>query len=368
MIFVENFVKILKKNKVDFFTGVPDSILKNLSLYLENFSIKKHIIAANEGAAVSVGIGYYLSRKKIPCVYFQNSGLGNAINPLISIAHKEVYSIPLLLIIGWRGSPNQPDEPQHKAKGKITKKLLQLLKVKHCVLKSEKDLLKLKNLIKISYREKRIVACLIEKNSLEIKKVKKKNKIDFSLLRSDFIEKLLSLIPKNSKIISTTGYTSRELMQIRKNKKKTKGKDFYMVGGMGHSSAVAAGYSLNSKNQVICLDGDGSVLMHLGTIRTIGYLKNKNFKHIILNNNSHESVGGQPTYAKDIDFKKISIGLGYRNFFKINGKKEVNKTISNFLKRSGPSLLEVKIKSESLKNLIRPKYLEQIKNNFMGSQ
>jgi phosphonopyruvate decarboxylase len=174
MIFVENFVKILKKNKVDFFTGVPDSILKNLSLYLENFSIKKHIIAANEGAAVSVGIGYYLSRKKIPCVYFQNSGLGNAINPLISIAHKEVYSIPLLLIIGWRGSPNQPDEPQHKAKGKITKNLLQLLKVKHCVLKSEKDLLKLKNLIKISYREKRIVACLIEKNSLKIKKVKKK--------------------------------------------------------------------------------------------------------------------------------------------------------------------------------------------------
>ena len=108
--------------------------------------------------------------------------------------------------------------------------------------------------------------------------------------------------------------------------------------------------------------------MHLGTIHTIGYLKNKNFKHIILNNNSHESVGGQPTYAKDIDFKKISIGLGYRNFFKINGKKEVNKTISNFLKRSGPSLLEVKIQSKSLKNLIRPKYLEQIKNNFMGSQ
>ena len=366
MFFVENFIKTLKKNKVDFFTGVPDSVLKNLSIHLENFSNKKHIIAANEGAAVSIGIGYYLSKKKIPCVYLQNSGLGNAINPLISIAHKEVYSIPMLLFIGWRGSPNQPDEPQHKAKGKITKNLLQLLKIKYCVLKEEKDLQKLEKLLKMSLQKKSIIACLVEKNTLKTKKKKREQKSDFSLLRSDFIEKFLNSIPVNSKIVSTTGYTSRELMQIRKNKKIKKGKDFYMVGGMGHSSAVAAGYSINSKNQIFCLDGDGSVLMHLGTTRTIGFLKNKNFKHIILNNNSHESVGGQPTYAKNIDFKKISFGLGYNNFFCIKDKKSINKIMKVFLKKPGPSLLEVKIKKKALKNLLRPNNLIKVKKVFMG--
>ena len=365
MFLIENFINVLKKNNIDFFTGVPDSVLKNLSSYLQKFPKNKHVIAVNEGAAISIGIGYHLSKNKIPCVYFQNSGLGNAINPLISIAHKEVYSIPLLLVIGWRGSPKQSDEPQHVAKGKITKKLLELLKIKYCILKNDKDLLKLKKLITKSNREKSIVACLIEKNSLQKKTKTKKNNQGFTILRSDFIESLLNLIPKNSKIISTTGYTSRELMQIRINRNKTNGSDFYMVGGMGHSSAVAAGCALNSNNQIICLDGDGSSLMHLGTIRTIGYLKNKNFKHIILNNNSHESVGGQPTYAKNIDFKKICIGLGYKNFFTIKNKNNFNSVIKNFLRKSGPNLLEVRIKSEALKDLIRPKNLKEIKKFFM---
>ena len=137
MILVENLIKILKKNKIDFFTGVPDSILKNFSSKINGFSKNKHVIATSE-SAVSIGIGYYLSKKKLPCIYLQNSGLGNAINPLISIASKEVYSIPLFLLIGWRGSPNKPDEPQHKAKGKITKALLKLLKIKFCILKQEK--------------------------------------------------------------------------------------------------------------------------------------------------------------------------------------------------------------------------------------
>ena len=187
MIFVENFLKILKKNNINFFTGVPDSVLKNLSIYLTNYSNKKHIIASNEGAAVSLGIGYYLSQKKIPCIYMQNSGLGNAINPIISIAHKEVYSIPLLLLIGWRGSPSQTDEPQHKAKGKITKNLLKLLKIQYCILKSNKDLFKLNKLIIKSYKEKKVVACLIEKNILKTNKKQKKEIEDSTILRSDFI-------------------------------------------------------------------------------------------------------------------------------------------------------------------------------------
>ena len=367
MIFVEKLLNVLKRNKIHFYTGVPDSVLKNLSSYFDNLKKAKHIIAANEGAAISIGIGYYLSTKKIACVYLQNSGLGNAINPLISIAHKKVYSIPLLLMIGWRGSPIKNDEPQHKAKGIITPQLLKLLNINYCILRKKKDLAKLDRLIKISYRTKKTVACLIEKDILKNKKKYKQiteNKI--YPFRKDFIFKLLQQVPNDSKIISTTGYTSRELMQIRKDKKLSKGNDFYMVGGMGHASMVSLGYSLNSKKQIICLDGDGSILMHLGSLRTFGYLGNTNLKHIVLNNNSHESVGGQTTTAAGIDFKKLVKSLGYKNYFKISKTKKMNSIIKKFLNCKGPSFLEVIISMGSLNNLSRPKDLIKIKKEFIG--
>ena len=188
MILVENLLKNLKKNNVNFFTGVPDSILKNLSSTLEKFPKKKHIIAPNEGAATSIGIGHYLSTKKIPCIYLQNSGLSNAINPLISIASKEVYSIPLFLMIGWRGAPNKKDEPQHIAKGKITPRILKLLKIDFCILREERDLSELKKIIKIAYKKKKIVACLIEKGTLQIKKKKVKRFNHKFIFRAEFIK------------------------------------------------------------------------------------------------------------------------------------------------------------------------------------
>ncbi len=368
MIFVEDLVKIIKKNKINFFTGVPDSILKNFSIYLQNNSKEKHLVATNEGSAVGLGIGHYLATKKIPCIYMQNSGLSNAINPLISIASKEVYSVPLFLIIGWRGSPKMQDEPQHMAKGKITPSLLKLLKINFCVVNTFNDLAKLNKLIKNSSKSKKIVACLIKKGVLKIKtrkKNKKSNKNNF--YRSNFIEKFLENIPKNSRIISTTGYTSRELMQVRKEKKIKNGKDFYMVGGMGHSSTVALGYALKTNKKIFCLDGDGSVLMHLGSLRTIGFANRKNFKHIILNNNCHESVGGQPTNAHGINFKNLTKSIGYKNYYKISKLKEIKKILKIFNNSTGPSCLEVKIKSGTMKNLSRPKNLIKTKNLFMSN-
>ena len=195
MIFVEELLSILKKNKVFFYTGVPDSVLKELSIYLQSKNKNQHVIASNEGAAVSIGIGHYLSTNKIPCIYMQNSGLSNALNPLISIANKKVYSIPLLLMIGWRGSPNKKEEPQHEAKGKITPQLLKLLDINYCILRKKKDLVRLDKLIKNSYRTKTTVACLIERNVLKTQKKYKqitKNKIFAS--RKDFIFKLLKQI------------------------------------------------------------------------------------------------------------------------------------------------------------------------------
>jgi len=365
MILVENLINTLKKNKINFFTGVPDSILKDFSSYVESYSKNKHVITTNEGSAVSLGIGYYLSTKKIPCIYLQNSGLSNAINPLISIASKEVYAIPLFLMVGWRGAPKKPDEPQHIAKGKITPKLLKLLKIDFCVLRQEKDLNNLKKIIKKANQKKSVVACLIEKGTLYTKKKNKKFSNSRCIYRSEFIKEFLNLIPKKSKIISTTGYTSRELMEVRKRTKIKNGNDFYMVGGMGHSSSVALGYALQSKKEIFCLDGDGSILMHLGSLRTVGYLKNNNFKHIILNNNSHESVGGQTTTAGEIDFKRLCKSVGYKNYFIINTNSNLKLKIKNFIKAKGPSLLEVKINNGSLTNLSRPKNLIKIKQKFM---
>ncbi len=367
MILSKDLFNNLKKNKISFFVGVPDSILKSLSNHLLKLKNNEHIIAANEGSAVSMGVGYYLATKKIPCIYLQNSGLGNAINPIISIAHKKVYSIPMLLLIGWRGSPGIKDEPQHNAKGLITKKLLDLMNIKNCVLRSNKDLKKLNKIIKISKKNKAPVACLIEKNVLKntkiIKEIRSRNQF---IKREEAIKALLFNIEKKTNIISTTGFTSRELMQIRSKIDNKKGNDFYMVGGMGHSAMVALGASLFTKKQTICLDGDGSILMHLGSLTTSGIYGNKNFKHILFNNNSHESVGGQPTNAFDINFNKLTKSLNYKKFYLIKNKNNLNKKLKTFLKSNGPSFLEIKIKNGSLSNLTRPKNLIKIKNNFMN--
>jgi phosphonopyruvate decarboxylase len=368
MIKVEKFFKILKENKINFFSGVPDSVLKDAKIHLSKINKKNHIIAANEGSAIASSIGYYLSTGRIPCVYFQNSGLGNALNPLISIAHKKVYSIPLFLLIGWRGAPGIPDEPQHLVKGGITTKLLKLLNIKYCILNNSNDLKKIKNLLNYAKKNKTPVACLIKKNILvNTKKIKTKFKKNTKgIVREIFIKKFLKKIKAKSKIISTTGFTSRELFQIRENFNLKKGSDFYMVGGMGHSSMVALGISSQIKNEVICLDGDGSFLMHMGSLANIGFYGNKNFKHIVFNNFCHESVGGQETHSENIDIKNLALGSGYKNYYRLDNLNKIDITLKKFFSNKGPSILEIITKFGFMKNLVRPKNLHTIKKNFMN--
>lgn len=363
MIKVITLIRLLKKNNINFFTGVPDSVLKELSFFLKNH--KKHVIATNEGAAVSIGIGNYLSSKKVPCIYMQNSGLSNALNPLISIAHKKVYSIPLILIIGWRGSPKIKDEPQHNVKGKITEDILKLLNINYSILRSNKDIIKFEKQIKFAKKNKSIVACLIEQGTLEkITKINIKENF-YKLNKEYFLKMLLKNIKGSSKIISSTGYNSRELMYLRKKYNFKKSKDFYMVGGMGHTASVALGYSLNSKNKTICIDGDGSFLMHLGSIKTAGTFAKNNFKYVLLNNNTHDSVGGQNTYADNINFEKLSKSLGFKKFYSIKDKQNIAKNIKKFINVKKPSFLEVKITNSNIKDLPRPKDLIKIKKEFM---
>jgi phosphonopyruvate decarboxylase len=363
MIKAKSLFLLFKKNKINFFTGVPDSVLKYFSNILD--STENHFICTNEGSAVSFAIGNYLTTGSIGLVYMQNSGLSNAINPLISIAEKTVYSIPLVLLVGWRGSPGSTDEPQHIAKGKITTKLLDNLNIKYVILKKKKDFKKILNLINFSKKNKIPVAILCKSEVLlgANKKIYKNN--ENLPTREEIILKILDAIDKKDKIISTTGYTSRELFQLRKIYKNDNGKDFYMVGGMGHASMVALGVSLKSNNRVICLDGDGSMLMHMGALTNIGAFGKKNFKYVLLNNNAHESVGGQKTISDRIKFSLLSKSLNFKSYFLIKNKKNYKKIINKFLDSAGPNFLEIKIQVKSMKNLSRPNNFKLIKNNFM---
>lgn len=364
MIKVNALIDLLKKNDSDFFTGVPDSVLKELSSFFQGKSKKQHVIATSEGSAVAIGIGHYLSTKKLPTIYMQNSGLSNALNPLISIAHERVYSIPLILVIGWRGSPNINDEPQHNVKGEVTEAILKLLNINYTIIRSETDLYQFDEQIKLAKKNKSIVACLIEQGTLQ--KTNNTRKQVFNDLDKElFFRVLLENISNKSKIISSTGYNSRELMYVRKKYKIFKGKDFYMVGGMGYTSSVALGYSLFSKNETICIDGDGSFLMHLGSIKTVGTFANKNFKYILLNNNSHDSVGGQNTYANLINFEKFSKSLSFTSFYSITDQNNLERKIKDFLLQKSMSFLEVRVNNSKIKELPRPTDLITIKNDFV---
>jgi phosphonopyruvate decarboxylase len=363
MINIEDLQKILKINNCNFFSGVPDSVLKEFSKSLENN--KNHIIATNEGSAVSLGIGNYLSTKKVPCIYMQNSGLSNAINPLISIAHKKVYSIPLILVIGWRGSPNKEDEPQHKAKGEITPNILKLLNIDYTVLRNKKDLTKFDKKIKLARKKKSIVACLIEEGTLNKITSKKIKEYTYSLDKEIFLKELLDLLPINTKVISSTGYNSREIMYLKQKYKNIKTKNFYMIGGMGHTMSVALGYSLSSNNKTICIDGDGSLLMHLGGITTLANFAKSNLKYILLNNNAHDSVGGQPTYSNSIDFSKFSKSIGFKKFILIKNKLNLKNKLRNFIFDKKLCFMEVKVSGSKINNLPRPDDLIKIKNKFM---
>jgi phosphonopyruvate decarboxylase len=353
----------LKKERINSFYGVPDSVLKNFTSILNNKE-QNHFVTANEGLAVAGAIGNYLSSKKIPLVYMQNSGLGNSINPLVSIAHNGVYGIPMLLMIGWRGFDGK-DEPQHNIKGKITKKILNLLNIKFLVIETEKDLKSISKLINFAKKNNSPVALLIKTNSL----IQNKSKIKFNnknkLSREEGIRVILDNLPKKTSVVSTTGYTSREINEILKNNKYKNIKYLYMVGGMGHSSMVSFGVANNTKNQVICLDGDGAFMMHLGSVITTGFKARKNFKHIMLNNFCHESVGKQQIDTNLVDFKSLTKAFGYKKYFKANNLSQLKSNIAKFIKCDGPCFFEILISTQSMKNLGRPKNFKNIKKEFM---
>lgn len=349
------FIK-LQKEDINFFAGVPDSLLKNFCSFMdENLDINNHVISANEGSSIAISIGYHLATGKVPLVYMQNSGLGNAINPLLSLADKKVYSIPILLMIGWRGEPGLKDEPQHIKQGAVTENMLQAMGIETFILDQESSLEVLKNACVSAKKNKQPVAILVKKGTFSEYKPKKNISSKLSMSREDAIKIIAKEAQKfNYSIVSTTGVTSRELFEYRASKNLGHSKDFLTVGGMGHASQIALGVGMHSKKNVLCIDGDGAFLMHTGSIAEIGLRSLKKFKHIVINNMCHDSVGGQPTRAGEINLNKIASSFGYNVLPSCNSENDLKDTIYEFLKSDECCFMEVIVKPGFRKDLGRP--------------
>ena len=357
MIPPKDFYNTLKEEEIDFFSGVPDSLLKDICAYItDNAEKSKHIIAANEGNAIALAAGYHLATNKVGLVYMQNSGEGNAINPLTSLADKEVYSIPMLLMIGWRGEPGKKDEPQHKKQGRITLDLLKTLEIPYKILSS--NINDAKNEIKELVKEIRDKSCpgalVIGEGTFDKYSLISKPSNPYSLTREDALKTVIDNIG-DAIVVSTTGKLSRELFEYRETLKQSHEKDFLTVGSMGHASQIALGISLSKPDkEVYCLDGDGAAIMHLGSLAIIGSNAKGNFKHIIFNNGSHESVGGQPTVAFNINLSKIAESCGYKKVLRAKNLEELKSNLEIIKSTNGPCLLEIMIKSGARADLRRP--------------
>lgn len=353
---VENLLKIIGS---DFYCGVPDSQLKALCNYLMltyGINSKHHLIAANEGNCVAIAAGYHLATGKIPVVYLQNSGEGNIINPVASLLNDKVYAIPMIFIIGWRGEPGVYDEPQHIYQGQITIKLLDDMEIRSFAVSKKTSEAEVEEVME-EYRELldegKNVAFIIKKGALTADAaITYKN--DNGICREDAIKHIVD-VSGDDPIVSTTGKISRELFELREANGQSHKYDFLTVGSMGHSSSIALGIALNKpKTRVWCIDGDGAAIMHMGAMAVIGSTSPPNMIHIVLNNGAHESVGGMPTVANDIDFASVAKACGYKSAVCVDTLDKLDAELTAAKKRNSLSFIEVKCAIGSRADLGRP--------------
>ena len=362
MISPKSFFKVCKEKGISFFTGIPDSLLKDFCAYIDkNTDASSHVIASNEGTAVGLAVGHYLGSGKLPLIYLQNSGLGNVVNPILSLCDKEVYSIPIVLLIGWRGEPGTIDEPQHIKQGRVTPSILESMEIPFkLITKNEnQSIINTEWAVETAKKLNCPVALLVQKDAFE-KSVKNnllnKKNIHF-ISRESAISIITENISKKSIIISTTGMISRELYEKRSKSKQDRSKDFLTVGSMGHASQIALGIAkANPDKKIVCLDGDGAALMHLGGMSTIGTSNSGNLLHIVLNNGAHDSVGGQPTVAQKISLTSIAKACCYRYIEgPIKDKDEIVNVINKFKNLSGMCFIEIYVDKGYRNDLGRPK-------------
>ena len=357
MIQPRSFIETLQQSGIDFYAGVPDSLLKYVCACLtDHVSRDKHIIAANEGAAVALAAGYHLATNKVGCVYMQNSGEGNAVNPLLSLVDKDVYHIPLLLLIGWRGEPGVHDEPQHVKQGKVTLSLLDTMGIGYEVL-DENWQQQTNHAIDVIRQTGDVFALVVRKGVFDEYKLQMQIPSSFLLSREDAIKIVVDNLRDDDVVVSTTGMISRELFEYREAKQQGHGRDFLTVGSMGHASQIALGIALQKPDRrVLVFDGDGAMLMHLGSMAIIGDYCPKNLVHIVFNNGAHDSVGGQPTVGQQIDVEAIAKAVGYVDVASVDDEQSLKMALNriNDTAVGGVSLININVRKGNRANLGRP--------------
>lgn len=355
------FRAALDKADIRFVTGVPDSLLKDLCACISScYPAERHIIAANEGSSIGLAIGHYLATSRPALVYMQNSGLGNVVNPIASLADPQVYGIPMVLMVGWRGEVKADgtqlqDEPQHVKQGQMTIAQLEILGIPYRVIDENTQDIDdvLKNLVNQALECSGPVALVVRKQTFSSYKFNSERHDKHLLTRESAIKLLIDQLPVNTPVVSTTGMASRELFEYRKATKAGHDHDFLTVGGMGHASQIATGIALSQpNNKVLCIDGDGAVLMHMGSL-TIS-AKQPNLIHVVINNGAHDSVGGQPTVAEHLDLAKIAEACGYGYVVQVSTEGEVIQSIKAALTASSSAFIEIKCKCGARADLGRP--------------
>lgn len=347
---------------LDFFTGVPDSLLKGLCACISaQLSSEQHIIAANEGNALALAAGHYLATGRPGVVYLQNSGLGNIVNPLLSLTDEAVYRIPALLVIGWRGEPGVHDEPQHITQGRLTLPLLETMGIPYAVLD---NLEQVRAACKTVCETGLPYALVVRKGTFESDGMTLPGREELSTLsREAAIREVLALLSERDIVVSTTGMISREVYENRVSHER----DFLTVGSMGHASSIALGIALaQPQRRVVCLDGDGAVLMHMGALPTLAAHAAPNLRHIVFNNAAHDSVGGQPTVMNRVNLPAIAQACGYTAAYSVDSIDKLRKVWEDFLQDPGTALLEIRVQRGARPDLGRPKETpQQNKQSFM---
>lgn len=351
MIDQKKFHDCLQHAGVQFMTGVPDTLLNDFCLYAQaNLPPDRHVIAANEGNAVALAAGYHLATGTVPLVYMQNSGIGNTVNPLLSLADKNVYSIPMVLVIGWRGDPGAKDHPQHQKQGEATPGLLECMGIPFRVLTDDfDDALASAEWAVRTARETNSPTALIAKKGVLAKPEKdipESTGREYPMSREEAMAFVLKYVPENAVFVATTGRASRELHALRELNGEEHAHDFLNVGAMGHASSIATGIALAAKDRlVVCLDGDAALIMHMGSLTTTGMLGLPNFLHVVLNNGAHESVGGQSSAGFKADLSAMAADAGYKTIGKaVETQQELGQAIKTLLSAGGPAFVEVRIR------------------------
>jgi phosphonopyruvate decarboxylase len=358
MISPESFYNALGSHGINFYTGVPDSLLKNLCAYITDHAPSgHHIIAANEGGAVGLAAGHYLASSSIPVVYMQNSGLGNTVNPLLSLTDEAVYNIPVPLIIGWRGEPGVHDEPQHVKQGAVTLQLLDAMGIGYEILTQDEQDLEAQIARAADYLTTtcKAFALVVHKGTFSDYRLQTDVPTPFAMEREDAIGKVSAALPEDAVVVSTTGKISRELFEWRERRNEGHERDFLTVGSMGHASQIALGIALEQPGRMVFVfDGDGAVIMHMGALGIIGSQHPENLCHIVFNNGAHDSVGGQPTIGFQIDIPQIALSCGYLSAFSVSTEEQLKTALDVLPRLPKPCLIEIRVRKGSRADLGRP--------------